>query len=84
MLERVRPLVLIERYRPIPVLSPEDVVILQLEQIKYSGEQANDVWYDLLWLLKVQRIALDMVYLDKWAVALNLSELLDRTLTEAD
>ena len=83
VLDRARPLGLIEGYRPIPVLSPEDVVVLQLEQFKNSSEQADDVWYDLLGLLKVQRDALDLVYLDKWAEALNLSELLERALMDA-
>ena len=76
-------LTLIEGYRPFPVLSPEDVAALLLEQFQESGERLDDVWYDLLGLLKVQGSLLDLAYLDKWATAVNVKELLSRALAEA-
>ena len=83
ILHRSRYMALIEEYRLIPVLSPEDVAALLLEQFQESGERLDDVWYDLLGLLKVQGPSLDLAYLDKWATAVNVKELLSRALAEA-
>ena len=83
MLDHVRPLVLLEGYRPISVLSPEDVVVLQLEQFKNSGEQADDVWYDLLGLLKVQGPSLDVTTLEKYVRVRGVTALLGRALVDA-
>ena len=83
MLDRAHPLVLLEGYRPIPVLSPEDVVVLQLEQFKSSGEQADEVWYDLLGLLKVQAQGLDLAALEKYARVRDVATLLERALVDA-
>jgi hypothetical protein len=83
MLHRVCPLVLLEGNRPIPILSPEDVVVLQLEQFKKSGEQADDIWYDLLGLLKVQGSGLDVAALEKYARVLDVTALLELALVDA-
>lgn len=83
MLHRVRPFVLLEGNRPIPILSPEDMVVLQLEQFKKSGEQSDDVWYDLLGLLKVQGSGLNVVALEKYARVLDVPVLLERALVDA-
>lgn len=80
---RSRYLTLVEGHRPIPVLSPEDVVTLLLEQFQKSSECMDDVWYDLLGLLKVQGSLLDLDYLDKYARLLNVLPLLQRALIDA-
>lgn len=67
----------------IPVLSPEDIVVLQLRQFKSSGERADDIWYDLIGLLKVQGLALDLSLLECLAATLDVTSLLGRALVDA-
>jgi len=83
MLGRARPLVLIEGSRPVKVLSPEDIAALLLEQFKSSNERSDDVWYDLLGLLKVQGPTLHLTTLEKLATLLNVAPLLERSLVDA-
>ncbi len=83
MLSRACPLVLIEGSCPIKVLSPEDIAVLLLEQFKSSDEKADDVWYDLLGLLKVQGPTLHLTTLEKLATLLNVAPLLERSLVDA-
>jgi hypothetical protein len=40
-------------------------------------------WNDILGVLKVQGTNLDMAYLQRWAVALKVSDLLERSLVDA-
>jgi hypothetical protein len=83
MIGRARLLVVAEGSRSIPVLSPEDVAALQLEQFKSSGGHADDVWYDLLGLLKVQGSTINLVALERLAILLNVTTLLARALVDA-
>jgi hypothetical protein len=83
MIGRARPLVVAEGSCSIPVLSPEDVAMLQLEQFKSSGGRADDVWYDLLGLLKVQGSTINLVALERLAILLNVTTLLARALVDA-
>ncbi len=83
MLDRARPLVLSEGSHPIKVLSPEDVAVLLLEQFRSSGERADDVWYDLLGLLKVQGSTLHVEALERLAILLDAAPLLARALVDA-
>jgi hypothetical protein len=80
---RAHSLVLTEGGRAIPVLSPEDMAVLQLEQFKSSGERADDIWYDLLGLLKVQGPTIDLVVLERLAARLDVTPLLVRALIDA-
>ncbi len=73
MLGRARSLLLTERSHPAKVLSPEDVAALLLEQFKSSDERADDIWYDLLGLLKVQGPTLHLTTLEKLATLLNVA-----------
>jgi hypothetical protein len=83
MLGRARSLVLTEGSCPVKVLSPEDVAVLLLEQFKSSGERADDVWYDLLGLLKVQGYTLHLAVLERLASLLDVAPLLARSLVDA-
>jgi hypothetical protein len=83
MIGRARPLVVAEGSRSIPVLSPEDVAVLQLEQFKSSGGRADDVWYDLLGLLKVQGSTINLVALERLALLLNVTTFLAQALVDA-
>lgn len=80
---RVRFLGLADGLPLIPVLSPEDIVVLQLQQFKSSGEQADDIWYDLIGLLKVQGTDLNLSLLECLATALDVTSLLGRALVDA-
>ena len=82
-LERTHLLHLSDELPSIPVLSPEDMIILQLNQFKASGERADDIWYDLTGLLKVQRTGLDLSFLEKWAAIHDVTSLLERAFTDA-
>ncbi|MBA2392179.1 MAG: hypothetical protein H0V70_05480 [Ktedonobacteraceae bacterium] len=83
MLGRARPLVLIEGSRPVKVLSPEDIAVLLLVQFKSSYERADDVWYDLLGLLKVQGPTIHLATLERLATLLDVVPLLERSLVDA-
>lgn len=83
MLHRVREVVLVEREQSIPVLVPEQVIVLLLDAFKRSDERADDLWYDLLGVLKVQGTDLDMPFLAQQAAVLDVTELLERALVDA-
>ena len=48
-----------------------------------GGEVSDRQWNDILGVLKVQGTNLDMAYLQRWAVALKVSDLLERALVDA-
>jgi len=79
----VREVVLVEREQSIPVLVPEQVIVLLLDAFKGSDERADDLWYDLLGVLKVQGTDLDMPFLAQQAAVLDVTELLERALVDA-
>jgi len=83
MLGRAHPLVLAEGSHPVRVLSPEDVAVLLLEQFKSSGERADDVWYGLLGLLKVQGSTVHLAALERLVAQLDVPLLLARALVDA-
>lgn len=82
-LERAHFLHLSDGLPSIPALSPEDMIILQLNQFKASGERADDIWHDLTGLLKVQGTGLDLSFLEKWAAIRDVSSLLERAFIDA-
>jgi hypothetical protein len=63
--------------------SPEDVILNKLEWYRQGGCISERQWNDVLGVLKVQQSSLDMEYLRRWAVALNLMDILSRTLADA-
>jgi hypothetical protein len=67
----------------LPVASPEDTVLAKLEWFRRGGETSERQWWDIVGILKVTRQA-DRVYLQRWADALGVSDLLTRAVTEAD
>jgi hypothetical protein len=80
---RVRKITLVEGEEPVPVLSPEQMILLLLEAFKRSNERADDLWYDLLGMVKVQGTDLDMSILTRQAADLGVTELLARALIDA-
>lgn len=69
--------------RPFLVASPEGVILNKLEWYKMGGSVSDRQWKDIQGVLKVQGIALNMDYLQRWAAVLDVSDLLERALSEA-
>ena len=80
---RTRQITLVEGSRPISVLSPELVILSLLEAFKRSHQRADDLWYDLLGVLKVQSTDLDVAFLEQQAVVLDIADLLKRALVDS-
>ena len=58
--------------------SPEDVLLHKLLWYRLGNEVSRLQWEDALGVLEVQGKRLDDEYLDRWAPALDLRDLLDR------
>jgi len=63
--------------------SPEDIILSKLEWYKNGGRVSERQWLDVQGVMKVQGQQLDTAYLNKWALTLSISELLDSALLEA-
>ena len=63
--------------------SPEDAVLSKLQWYQMSGRMSEQQWKDVIGVLKVQGDKLDLEYLKYWASRLNLSELLNSSLSDA-
>jgi len=82
-LRRIRQEVLAEGTRPFYMASPEDTILNKLEWYRMGGEVSTSQWNDILGVFKVQGTALDMAYMQRWAKALQVTDLLERALLEA-
>ena len=82
-LRRIRQEVLAEGTRPFYMASPEDTILNKLEWYRMGGEVSTSQWNDILGVLKVKGTALDMAYMQRWAKALQVTDLLERALVEA-
>src|SRR6266702_6625047 len=69
--------------RPFYVASPEDTILNKLEWYRMGGEVSDRQWNDILGVLKVQGTNIDMTYLQRWAPALKVTDLLERALVDA-
>jgi hypothetical protein len=61
----------------------EDIIIQKLVWYRLGFSQSDRQWRDILGVLKVQFDKLDLSYLQYWALELELSDLLTRSLMEA-
>jgi hypothetical protein len=66
----------------VQIVSPEDVVLLKLEWYRLGEESSETQWNDILGVLDRQGATLDQAYLDRWADALNVADLLKRARQE--
>jgi hypothetical protein len=82
-LRRTQQEVLLEGTRPFNMASPEGTILNKLEWYRMGGEVSDRQWNDILGVLKVQGTSLDMVYLQRWAANLNVTDLLERALVDA-
>jgi hypothetical protein len=64
--------------------SPEDTILSKLEWYRLGGEVSERQWRDVLGVLKTRAGELDLDYLRRWANELNVSDLLERALKEAE
>ena len=60
--------------------SPEDTILSKLEWYRLGGEVSERQWRDVLGILKTRAGTLDLDYLKKWSVELNVTDLLERAL----
>jgi hypothetical protein len=67
----------------LPTATAEDTVLRKLEWFRRGGEVSERQWWDVVGILKVTRHA-DRAYLRGWAARLEIADLLDRALTQAD
>ena len=65
------------------VATAEDTILAKLEWYRMGGGVSERQWRDVLGVMKVQADRLDLAYLRQWADQLNVSDLLERALTEA-
>lgn len=64
-------------------VAPEDVILNKLMWYRMGNEISERQWNDVLGVLKVQKKHLDLEYLKRWAVELDVADLLERALREA-
>ncbi|MGI9062057.1 MAG: hypothetical protein ACR2H5_26175 [Ktedonobacteraceae bacterium] len=69
--------------RPFYIASPEGIILNKLEWYKMGGGVSDRQWNDILGVLKVQGTNLDMLYLHRWAIALEVVNLLQTALVDA-
>jgi hypothetical protein len=80
---QMRKIALVEGEPSVLVLSPEQLILLLLEAFKGSNERADDLWYDLLGIVKVQGTDLNLSFLIQQAALLGVAELFTRALIDA-
>jgi hypothetical protein len=68
---------------PVQIVTAEDVILLKLEWYRLGGESSQTQWNDVLGVLDRQGTTLDQTYLDRWAEALNVADLLRRARQES-
>lgn len=66
------------------IVSPEDIILSKLEWYRMGGEVSDNQWRDILGVMKTRAGELDLSYLRTWAAELNISDLLERALKEAE
>jgi hypothetical protein len=63
--------------------SPEDTILAKLDWFRKGNEVSEKQWRDVLGVLKLRQGELDLKYLRKWAIELNVSYLLEKALNES-
>ena len=78
-----RQIFLFEKEMSAKFASPEDTILSKLEWYRLGGEVSDSQWRDILGVLKTRAGELDLDYMQKWAIGLKVTDLLDRALKEA-
>ena len=66
------------------VKSPEDLVLRKLAWFRAGREVSQQQWSDVVGVLKVQAGRLDRKYIAEWAAELEVADLWERALAEAE
>jgi hypothetical protein len=66
----------------VQTVSAEDVILLKLEWYRLGDEASPQQWQDVLGVFETQGEHLDQAYLDRWAAALGVADLLERARKE--
>lgn len=66
------------------VQTSEDTLLSKLNWYRQGGEISENQWQDVVSILKYQAGRLDIVYLEKWALELGISDLLKRARQESE
>lgn len=69
--------------RYLMVKSAEDTILRKLEWYRIGGEVSDRQWNDILGIIRTQRTGLDPTHLRRWAVELEVEDLLERALQNA-
>lgn len=69
--------------RDLMVKSAEDTILRKLEWYRIGGEVSDRQWNDILGILRTQKTDLDLTYLRRWAVELDVEDLLETSLQTA-
>ena len=69
--------------RSFRIASPEDMVLVLLEQYKGGEQPIRRLWDTMLEILRAQGKQLDLAYLRVWATALDVAPLLEHSLVSA-
>jgi len=80
---RTQPHILEAGTRPFNIASAEDTVLTKLEWYDMGGQVSARQWGDILGIVRRQGASLDLAYLDRWAAAIGVTDLLERALVEA-
>ena len=83
MKRRIAQVIATDPERTAYVATAEDTILAKLEWYRMGGGVSERQWRDVLGVMKVQADRLDLAYLRQWAAQLNVSDLLERALTEA-
>jgi hypothetical protein len=83
MERRIAQVIATDPERTAYVATAEDTILAKLEWYRMGGGVSDRQWRDVLGVMKVQADRLDLTYLRQWAAQLNVSDLLERALTEA-
>jgi len=63
--------------------SPEDTILSKLSWYRMGGEVSERQCLDIIGMLKVQANALDFEYMRKWAIELNIADLLEKAMQKS-
>jgi hypothetical protein len=64
--------------------SPEDIIINKLNWYQMGNKVSERQWLDVIGVIKIQGDSLDKKYLRKWAIKLELTELLEKAFIDAE
>jgi hypothetical protein len=80
---RAQPTILEAGAPPMRIASAEDAVLSKLEWFQQGGRSSTRQWNDILGVLRQQGRSLDVNYLQRWADALGIRDLLEQALLDA-